>query len=124
MALYEFIHRQGASCMIGTSRNLDLRVTTRQVPDIKALEPDNRDFLRRGADLMETDIPTLLGPLLQGAAPVGVDIDAWGRVPLGVFCRPRATCLSTTSTFRNQAATWPQRRAPTSTSAIPRRAIR
>jgi glycerophosphoryl diester phosphodiesterase len=64
-ALYEFIRRQGASCMIGTSRNLDLRVISGKVPDIKALEPDYRAFLRRGAGLIETDIPTLLGPLLQ-----------------------------------------------------------
>ena len=69
-ALYEFIHRQGASCMIGTSRNLDLRVISREVPEIKALERDYRAFLLRGADLIETDIPTLLGPLLQGATPV------------------------------------------------------
>lgn len=69
-ALYEFIRRQGASCMIGTSRNLDLRVITGKVPDIKALEPDYRALLRRGANLIETDIPTLLGPLLQSPSPV------------------------------------------------------
>jgi glycerophosphoryl diester phosphodiesterase len=69
-ALYEFIRRQGASCMIGTSRNLDLRVITGKVPDIKVLEPDYRAFLRRGAGLIETDIPTLLGPLLHSSLPV------------------------------------------------------
>ena len=69
-ALYAFIHRQGASCMIGTSRNLDRKFITRQVPEIKQLEPDYRAFLRRGADLIETDIPTHLGPLLHGSTPV------------------------------------------------------
>ncbi len=63
-ALYEYIHRKGASCLIGTSRNLDRKVLTGQVADIGALEADYRAFLQRGADLIETDIPTLLGPLL------------------------------------------------------------
>jgi glycerophosphoryl diester phosphodiesterase len=76
-ALYEFIHRKGASCMIGTSRNLDRKVASREVPDIKSLEPDYRAFLRRGADIIETDIPTLLGPLLQGMAPIPAAKKAW-----------------------------------------------
>ncbi len=69
-ALYEFIHRKGASCMIGTSRNLDRKFISRQVADIRQLEPDYRAFLGRGADIIETDIPTQLGPLLQGMAPI------------------------------------------------------
>lgn len=68
-ALYEFINRQGASCMIGTSRNLDRKVITGQVTDLKRLEPDYRAFLRRGVDLIETDIPAILGPMLLGASP-------------------------------------------------------
>lgn len=62
--LYEAIHAQGTCCMIGTSRNLDRQVITKQTPDIKQLESDYRAFLARGADLIETDIPTQLGPLL------------------------------------------------------------
>jgi glycerophosphoryl diester phosphodiesterase len=69
-ALYEFIHRKGASCMIGTSRNLDRKVLTGDVTDIRILEPDYRTFLRRGADMIETDIPVALGKLLEGFAPV------------------------------------------------------
>lgn len=69
-ALYEYIHHKGASCMIGTSRNLDRKVASGLVPDIKQLEPDYRAFLRRGADIIETDIPTLLGPLVQSIAPI------------------------------------------------------
>ena len=69
-ALYEFIHRKGASCMIGTSRNLDMNVINRVVVDIKLLEPDYRAHLRRGADIIETDIPTRLGPLLYGSTLV------------------------------------------------------
>lgn len=69
-ALYEFIHRKGASCMIGTSRNLDRKVANGQVPDIKQLEPDYLAFLRRGADIIETDIPTFLGRLVQATAKI------------------------------------------------------
>ena len=69
-ALYEYIHRKGASCMIGTSRNLDRKVLTGDVADIGVLEPDYRAFLRRGADVIETDIPVPLGKLLQGIVPV------------------------------------------------------
>lgn len=68
-ALYEFIHRKGSCCMIGTSRNLDRKVITGQVADIKQLEPDYRTFLGHGADIIETDIPVLLGPMLHSALP-------------------------------------------------------
>lgn len=70
VALYDYIHRQGASCMIGTSRNLDRKILTGAVTDLKMLEPDYRAFQQRGADIIETDIPVLLGPLLNGAAEI------------------------------------------------------
>ncbi len=63
-ALYEFIHSKGASCMIGTSRNLDRSWTTGKVAEIQKLEPDYRALLQRGADIIETDIPSQLGPIL------------------------------------------------------------
>lgn len=63
-ALYEFIHRKGACCMIGTSRNLDREVIEGKVSGLQELEPGYRAFLERGADIIETDIPVLLGPLL------------------------------------------------------------
>lgn len=68
-ALYDFIHRKGACCMIGTSRNLDRKVITGEVADIRQLEPGYRAFLGRGADIIETDIPVLLGPLLYRTVP-------------------------------------------------------
>jgi glycerophosphoryl diester phosphodiesterase len=68
--LYEMIHKRGANCMIGTSRNLDRKFITRAVGDIKLLEQDYRAFLKRGADLIETDIPRELGPMLFGSTPV------------------------------------------------------
>ena len=70
VGLYEAIHAEGASRMIGTSRNLDRQFISRQVGDIRRLEPGYRAFLQRGADLIETDIPAALGPMLYEAAKV------------------------------------------------------
>jgi glycerophosphoryl diester phosphodiesterase len=68
--LYEMIHRKGANCMIGTSRHLDLRFLKEKLGSLQPLEPEYRAFLERGADLIETDIPVQLGPLLFHSAPV------------------------------------------------------
>ncbi len=67
-ALYEAIHARGACCMIGTSRNLDKQVSSKQVADIKELEAGYRTFLKRGADVFETDIPAQLGPMMYAKA--------------------------------------------------------
>jgi Tfp pilus assembly protein PilZ len=55
--------------MVGSSRNLDRQFLSKQVTDFKALEQDYRAFLQRGADLIETDLPRQLGPMLYGASP-------------------------------------------------------
>jgi glycerophosphoryl diester phosphodiesterase len=68
--LYESIHGKGASCLIGTSRNLDREFSSGRVSDMKLLEAGYRGFLERGADLIETDIPFALGPLLYGTSSV------------------------------------------------------
>lgn len=72
--LYRELHARGASCLIGTSRNLDRGIVSRAVADIRSLEPEYRRFLARGADLIETDIPAHLGPLLYSGVPVPADL--------------------------------------------------
>ena len=62
--LYDYIHRQGARCMVGTSRNLDKRLLSGDVDNIQRLEPEYHALLDRGADLIETDTPLELGRLL------------------------------------------------------------
>jgi glycerophosphoryl diester phosphodiesterase len=62
--LYEAIHSRGTCCMIGTSRNLDKQVSGGHVADIKELNAGYQAFMKRGADIIETDIPAQLGPLL------------------------------------------------------------
>jgi glycerophosphoryl diester phosphodiesterase len=76
-ALYEAIHAKGANCMIGTSRNLDKQMISGQVKDIKELEPGYRAFLKRGADLIETDIPVALGPMLYDGVKAPADKTRW-----------------------------------------------
>jgi glycerophosphoryl diester phosphodiesterase len=75
--LYEMIHAKGASCMIGTSRNLDKKLINGEVADIKTLEPGYRDFIKRGADIIETDIPVPLGPMLYGGAKPPTGKERW-----------------------------------------------
>lgn len=63
--LYEYIHRHGARCMVGTSRNLDKRFTNGDIDKMDQLESEYRALLDRGVDLIETDIPVDLGRLLN-----------------------------------------------------------
>ncbi|MCL5281107.1 MAG: glycerophosphodiester phosphodiesterase family protein, partial [Planctomycetes bacterium] len=68
--LCEEIHAKGARCMAGTSRNIDLRFLKGQVERMELLEPDYRALLKLGVDLIETDIPRQVAPLLYAAQPV------------------------------------------------------
>jgi glycerophosphoryl diester phosphodiesterase len=68
-ALCAAIHRRGAATMAGTSRNLDRQLIEGKAPDLKPIEGRYRAILESGVDLIETDIPTHLGPLLRGNAP-------------------------------------------------------
>jgi hypothetical protein len=56
--------------MAGTSRNIDRRFLEGQVTSMEPLEPDYRALLKRGVDIIDTDIPRQVGPLLHGAQPV------------------------------------------------------
>ncbi len=68
--LYDFIHSKGAMCMIGTSRNLDRQWLEKKISNIEALELGYRAWLNRGADIIETDIPVQLAPMLYGTTPI------------------------------------------------------
>ena len=52
----------------------------KQVADIKELDPGYRAFLSRGADLIETDIPAQLGPLLYGSSTVETSKQEFFRI--------------------------------------------
>lgn len=80
-ALYEYIHRQGTCCMIGTSRNLDRRFISGEVDGLQQLEPDYRALLSRGADIIETDIPAELGQLLYRGTPIPASLKPYFQMP-------------------------------------------
>ena len=77
----ELIHRRGATCIVGTSRHLDRRFLSGEVTDLHLLEPGYRALLEQGADLIETDIPAQLGPLLFGSTRAPHSKERFFRVP-------------------------------------------
>lgn len=68
--LCEAIHAKGARCMAGSSRNIDRGFLEGRITNMEQLEPDYRALLKLGVDVIETDIPSQVGPLLYGAKSV------------------------------------------------------
>ena len=67
--LYDLIHQRGALCMAGSSRNVDMKILTGQTAHISTLKGEYMGFFTRGIDLIETDIPSSLGPLVNETVP-------------------------------------------------------
>ncbi|MCO8121546.1 glycerophosphodiester phosphodiesterase family protein [Stieleria sp. TO1_6] len=63
-SLYDAVHSKGALTMVGTSRNLDQQFAERAQADSNSLQFDYQTLLQRGADIIETDLPRQVGPLL------------------------------------------------------------
>ena len=64
------IHAKGASCMAGSSRNIDREFLDGRVTRMESLKPDYLALLKMGVDIIETDIPRQVGPLLYAEQPV------------------------------------------------------
>jgi glycerophosphoryl diester phosphodiesterase len=62
--LYRLIHERGARCMVGTSRNIDREWLAAPNQPIGSFEDSYRKLMERGADILETDIPVQISPLL------------------------------------------------------------
>jgi len=67
--LYEFLHQKGVLCMAGSSRTIDRKFLSGEVKDYGLLKNDYTGFLEKGIDLIETDLPSILGPLLYETLP-------------------------------------------------------
>ena len=67
--LYASIHGKGTSCIVGTSRNLDRQFAENEAPDVNLGLSGYRQLLAAGADLIETDCASRLGPALLAASP-------------------------------------------------------
>ena len=61
--LLKRLHDRGVSTIAGTSRNLDRDLTKRQDGD-EEFQPKYRELLERGVDLIETDLPRRIWPML------------------------------------------------------------
>lgn len=69
--LFRMIHERGALCMAGSSRNVDLKFLRGQTTEISSLKGEYMEFFSSGVDLIETDIPSHLGPLVNPGFPAG-----------------------------------------------------
>ena len=56
--------------MAGSSRNIDRRFLDGKVADMAVLLPDYQALLGCGVDVIETDIPREVGPILYGGKAV------------------------------------------------------
>ncbi|MCA9128392.1 MAG: glycerophosphodiester phosphodiesterase family protein [Planctomycetales bacterium] len=63
--LIQMLHDRGVLVMGGTSRNLDLELSQRR-DGAQLLEQRYRDLVARGIDLIETDLPRSVWPILFG----------------------------------------------------------
>lgn len=59
------IREKGASTMAGTSRNLDRALLAGRVASLEPQRGDYRATLETGVDIVETDVPRELGPVLH-----------------------------------------------------------
>ncbi len=65
LSVFEKIHQKGALCILGSSRNIDLRLVKAGKNDIPKIKSDYNDLYRKGVDIIETDIPVLMTPLVS-----------------------------------------------------------
>ncbi len=63
-------HAKGTICIGGTSRHLDRPFIERRVTDLNDLRREYRALLENGIDLIETDLPREVGPLLYREQPI------------------------------------------------------
>ena len=70
--LCRLIREKGASTMAGSSRNIDRELLSGRVPTAEPLREKYRELLARGVDVIETDIPRDVAPVLhRGRPPTG-----------------------------------------------------
>jgi glycerophosphoryl diester phosphodiesterase len=64
LELMKMIHQRGTRCIMGTSRNLDLKYSRGEVSSIIDLKEEYNALLEMGIDIIETDIPVPLSKIL------------------------------------------------------------
>lgn len=71
-AIFVLVHRRGARCIVGTSRNLDRRLLRAPPASLDTVAHDYRALRTQGADLLETDLPVRVGRLLQAGEEIPI----------------------------------------------------
>lgn len=69
LELCRLIREKGASTMAGSSRNIDRELLSGRVATAEPLREKYRELLGRGVDVVETDIPRDVAPVLHGGKP-------------------------------------------------------
>lgn len=68
--LLQMIHGKRTCCIVGTSRNLDREFNVNRVSGIESIEQHYRALLQQGVDVIETDLPGVVGKLLYSESTV------------------------------------------------------
>lgn len=68
--LLQMLHSKGVTCIAGTSRNLDRELVLQSAGGDPQLEQRYQALLARGIDLIETDLPREVWPLLYDGSEV------------------------------------------------------
>jgi len=67
--LYKYVHQKGAICTAASMETVDRKFLSGQVKDFNLLKDDYSLFLSAGVEMIQTDLPSDLGPLLYGMNP-------------------------------------------------------
>lgn len=64
--VFQLIHKKGALCILGTSRNLDQEFINGESTNIEKTKNGYNSLYREGADILETDIPVIVSKVVAG----------------------------------------------------------
>jgi glycerophosphoryl diester phosphodiesterase len=74
------IHEKGARCILGTSRNIDLQLTTGKVASIRDLKDEYNALTQAGIDILETDIPVPVSQVLDNLKSVDPSVKKYFKM--------------------------------------------
>ena len=72
--IFNLMHRNGAMCIVGSSRNHDLKYKSGEIRSFGELSDKYRKMITDGADIIEADLAIEAGLSLTGFIPVNKSI--------------------------------------------------
>lgn len=73
-AIFDLIHKKGAMCIVGSSRNYDLKYKSGEIKSFKELSDKYRMMIMEGADIIEADLAIEAGLSIKDLVPVSKSI--------------------------------------------------